>query len=256
MALVCGLCISVTVVFREARSRIRNAERVAEHLSDTVVRLTRLNVGFQDHAAEAASVSAERERQRIAREVHDAVGYSFSTSFMMIEAAAALAARDAQRTVLTLRKAQAHMNESLNDIRMTLRELHDRKANCSRGLRALHELTNTFESVTRVKVRLQYGNLPWELPDKIDLLLYRLVQEALTNAFRHGQATEVSVVLWIDTRELSVTIEDNGRGAAVLKEGMGLSGIRERVSGLGGTLSYKARPDGFALSVRVPFVAP
>ena len=95
-----------------------------------------------------------------------------------------------------------------------------------------------------------------ELPDRIDLLLYRLVQEGLTNAFRHGRASEVSVNLWITTDELTVAIKDNGRGAAVIEEGVGLSGIRQRVGGLGGSLSYKAGTDGFSLSVRVPVVVP
>jgi signal transduction histidine kinase len=83
-------------------------------------------------------------------------------------------------------------------------------------------------------------------------MIYRLIQQGLTNAFRHGKADSVRVNLWRADTEIRVTIADNGKGSEDVQEGIGLQGMRERLSTVGGRIETRSRPDGFELSAAIP----
>ncbi|MDY7027225.1 MAG: sensor histidine kinase, partial [Spirochaetota bacterium] len=86
----------------------------------------------------------------------------------------------------------------------------------------------------------------------LDLILFRIIQEGLTNSFRHGQADMVRITLWIENRCLFLTILDNGRSTFKIVEGIGISGMRERVEQIGGTISFHNYPDGFKVRTVLP----
>jgi len=115
--------------------------------------------------------------------------------------------------------------ESVRDTRQALRELRSLEKSPLKGLKAIQQLRKVFANATGVQVYIDYGNLPWEFDSEIDHVLYRMIQEGLTNAFRHGKATEVHVRLWIfntkEQSELIVRIQDNGQGALEIKKGIG-----------------------------------
>jgi two-component system, NarL family, sensor histidine kinase UhpB len=90
-------------------------------------------------------------------------------------------------------------------------------------------------------------------PPVVLALLYRVIQEALTNAKRHGRASEVTVQLTRIGLTLHLLVRDNGRGASEPKDGFGLSTMRDRVENLGGQITIETQPGkGFALSLRIP----
>jgi signal transduction histidine kinase len=89
------------------------------------------------------------------------------------------------------------------------------------------------------------------------MAIYRTVQEALTNAVRHGRATRVKVSFWVEGGELLLSISDNGKGAFEIVKGIGITGMEERFGALGGSIGVSsATGGGFSLSVKVPIVAP
>ncbi len=100
------------------------------------------------------------------------------------------------------------------------------------------------------------ANLPWELDPEVDGAIYRLLQESMTNAFRHGGATHVSVRFSVREREIEVMVRDNGRGAEEVEEGIGLAGMRERVERLGGRLSARSITGGFEVLAYLPREVP
>ncbi|HAX74188.1 MAG TPA: hypothetical protein DCY20_11760 [Firmicutes bacterium] len=84
-------------------------------------------------------------------------------------------------------------------------------------------------------------------------MLYRIIQESLSNASRHGRATQVFVILTFKDDTLSVNIKDNGLGCSNVVKGVGLTSMSERVAELGGQVSYNTQVNqGFSLSVRIP----
>jgi signal transduction histidine kinase len=100
------------------------------------------------------------------------------------------------------------------------------------------------------------GNLPWSYGRKLDGVLFRIVQEGLTNAFRHGKATRVRINLWQTEGEILLSILDNGRGIVPgtdVTDGIGLAGMRERLSEYGGEIRLGPVEDGFELAATIPY---
>ena len=105
---------------------------------------------------------------------------------------------------------------------------------------------------THIKVSVHFSNVPWYFGGEIDPVVYRIVQEGITNAIRHGNATEIAVHLSLDAGQITVTINDNGGGAEDIVEGIGLSGIKERLRHVDGEVSAGNIRGGFRLCARIP----
>ena len=113
-------------------------------------------------------------------------------------------------------------------------------------------VAENFQEVTGIIVDLELTTLSEGMSFREEKTLYRVIQEGMTNAFRHGQADRIRIILSEGTDAYECVIRDNGRGAAKVEEGIGLKGMRERVEALGGRLSAQPRRDGFILRCRLP----
>lgn len=252
-ALYAAVMVFVTHFFHNAVTALEEERRHAQRLNQSVLQLTSANVGFQDYATSAERRSSQQERNRITREVHDAIGYTLTNVVMMMEAAQDLIGVDSARLRRTLISARMHAQEALAEIRKTLRSLRQVIEPESDPIDVLAKLFRTFEAATGVELEVEYRNLSSAPRMMIDAVVYRTVQEGLTNAFRHGRATRVTVLFWYDGRRLSLSIRDNGVGAADLSEGIGLRGMRERVEPLGGEVHAGGmKGGGFELRVSIP----
>ena len=140
----------------------------------------------------------------------------------------------------------------LQDTWQTLYKLRSINTPASRGFHSISQLVTAFKAATAITVDFQYGNTPWSFGETLDAVLYRLVQEGLANAFRHGKATSIRIVCWRHERELRITIWDNGMGSSSSYEGIGLRGIRERVGALGGSIDHHNTIDGYELNAVIP----
>ncbi|MEI8094611.1 MAG: sensor histidine kinase [Spirochaetales bacterium] len=245
---------------RAAFARAERAQTELAHLKEGLGQIIQANVGFQDHAASMEAASSRRERLHITREIHDIVGYTLTNQTMVLQAAKVLIDRDHERLRELLESAEEAARSGLQEVRQALRQLRAEAERPPGLLNRLHHLCRTFEQATSVQVRLSGDQLPEELPDGLEPVLYRIVQEGLTNAFLHGKATKVTARLALERRpgtdsSLSVAISDNGQGADSVVEGIGLTGMRERLSGFGATLVYRAEAHGFTVSVQIPLPA-
>lgn len=242
------------------RSRERALQRLRAELDrmDAAFRkVADANLDFQTYALFAREEAMENERRRIAGEIHDIIGYTITNLIMLIQAA--LYGRGGHAaTAAILETARDHANESLQEARRTLATLRAEDAGRPRGPNLFLRLTTTFAEVTGVQVRTNFANLPSELAVPTEKILYRVIQEGLTNAFRHGRATEVDVDFWKQDGNVSVRLRDNGSSGEATprdeagRSGIGLAGIRERVQELGGELEAGPVAGGFALRARVP----
>lgn len=226
---------------------------------------------LQEHAAELerrreleVERAASEERMRIARELHDVVAHSMSV--MVIQAAAALRvidsqpeqAREAMRQVeSTGRQAMAEMRRLLGVVRDGSRA---QPTAPQPSLARLQDLVDEFRAAG-LPVTARTEGEPRPLAPGLDVSAYRVLQEALTNAMRHAQASSVSVLLRYaaDEIEISVTDDGGGPGAAAASErmGHGLVGMRERVALFGGELQAGAGSQGgFTVRARLPTARP
>ncbi len=230
---------------------VRYREAVVEY-NRRVIYLSNANVAFQDHAEYVESETAARERNRITRELHDVTAYALTNIAMTMNAAKVLLRENPAELPELFETTRRQAEDALQETRRTLyllRSVEDRKLE---GLHAFVHLARQFQQATGVTVQINYGNVPFSLGREVDALVYRLIQQGLTNAFRHGQADTVRVNLWRAETEIRVTISDNGKGSEELHEGIGLQGTRERLSTVGGTLETRSRPDGFELNAFIP----
>ena len=198
------------------------------------------------------------ERSRIARELHDVVAHS--VSLMVIQSAAArrsIAAAPAQAEV-TLTHLEATGRQAMNELRRVLGVMRTETSEADDlgpqpSLAHIHELVAS-DPTMRVKLTQQGSAV--EMAPSVELSMYRVVQEALTNVRKHaGKVDKVSVKLSYESDELVIHIRDDGRGAAVAKNiaGQGLIGMHERMALCGGSVT--AGPNvggGWQVCARAP----
>jgi len=240
--------------------------------------------GRRAHVEGEARRRATEERLRIARELHDVIGHNIS--LINVQSGAALhrlkksdapdpAAADALATI------KETSRETLRELRTTLgvlRQVDDEAPTApAPGLARLGELTERAADTAGLRVQTLVEGAERSLPAELDLIVYRVVQESLTNVARHARgATSVTVRLDYGERELRLAVEDDGRGAVAdvrtgdgagsgpggsgtgtgaVGGGTGIGGMRERARAVGGELAAGPRPGGagFAVTARLPY---
>ena len=249
------LAVSAVAASLIARLHARQHEhaeliRIQEGNLDT---LAELNRNLQGYAQFVDEESSERERNRISREIHDISGYIFTNLVALMDAAGSMPRSDQAGLTDLLITARKTAQEGLRETRLALHKLRDGERREHNTPRAIHKIVSIFRTITGLDVMLSLGNLPNYVGPQLNLTLYRTVQEALTNAVRHGKATKIRIIFWVEGDELRLSITDNGRGAFEVVKGIGLSGMEERLGALGGTVSVGRAPEGgFSLAVTVP----
>jgi signal transduction histidine kinase len=205
----------------------------------------------------AARVAVAEERTRIARELHDIVAHAVSVMVLQVGAvrhnlpASPPEDRDAlARVEQAGRTALAEMRRLLGAMR---RDEDGLELGPEPGLDALDALV---EDVSRagLPVRLRRDGDPFPLPRTIDLSAYRIVQEGLTNALKHANASHADVTVRYRPGDVQLQVVDDGNGPAPSNgHGNGLVGIRERVNIYGGQMTAGRAPaGGFELTARLP----
>jgi signal transduction histidine kinase len=209
--------------------------------------------------AEEARRRAGEERMRIARELHDVLAHNIS--LINVQAGVALHLMDEQpgqsRSALAAIKQAS--NDALGELRSVLDVLRQGDEAPPRapasGLAQLDSLA-AGAGATGLEVRTRVEGAPRPLPAGTDLAAFRIVQEALTNVTRHAGPASATVVVRYGTDDLTVLVDDDGRGPAAAAgpgTGNGIRGMRERVAALGGELTAGPRPGGgFRVKARLP----
>lgn len=246
------LANALHLAIQQLEGQIRSVER----LEKAVSQLIETNIEFQQYAITASEQSAVHERKRISRDIHDTAVHTFINVIMLAETVIDSIEAQRENVLQILQQLITLAKEGVRDTRQALRELRAIDEASLKGLKAIQQLCKVFVESTGVQVNIAYGNLPWEFDKDIDLLLYRMIQEGLTNAFRHGKATRIDIHLWIfetDIQtELIVRIRDNGQGASHIEQGIGLQGMEERLQKVQGHLEAKNVPNGFEVSAWIP----
>ena len=217
----------------------------------------RLLLAAHEREAEAQRRVAD-ERLRIARDVHDLLGHAVAVVTLHAAVAAESLDDDPEAARRSLHTIRAVSRDVLHDLGDTVGLLRGDAAPVepAAGLTDVADLVAATAS-TGLDVRLEVRGEPRPLPAAVGATVHRLVQEALTNVLRHACARSATVVLEHRPGELTVSVTDDGTGAAGPDPaGHGLRGMRERVALLGGQLSAGNRDGGgFAVTAVVPLAA-
>ena len=203
-------------------------------------------------ASTTALEAQERERQRIARELHDEIGQSLTVALLFLKRSVDHAPADASDE---LHKAQDAVRSAADEVRQIARRLRP-DVLADLGLQsAMSALITEFSQASGVAVtRHLERNLP-RLRPAVELVCYRIAQESLTNVARHARAQHVDVALSARDGELTLRISDDGTGE-VVGDGAGVTGMRERALLVSGELTISSIPGtGTTVLLRIPEAA-
>lgn len=211
----------------------------------------------RERAAEAQR-AVDEERNRIARELHDLVAHRVSMITVQAGAAQTVAASDPERALRAMESVEVAGREALEELRQVLGILRahgDREARLPvHGLADIPELVADMRRAG-MEVSLHDEGVPDQLPARVDLAAYRIVQEALTNVMKHaGADSKAEVRISSVGQMLDIEVTDRGAGNTLLPgSGQGLVGMRERAALLGGHFEAGPRPNGgFRVMARLP----
>ncbi|MER5262709.1 HAMP domain-containing sensor histidine kinase [Actinosynnema sp. NPDC002837] len=211
--------------------------------------LDRLEAERGDSTARALSAQ-EAERSRIARELHDEVGQTLTAVLLELKRVA----DHAPPTVRDeLRQVQETTRGGLDEIRRIARRLRPGVLEELGLVSALKALTTEVADHSGLSVRHRFdGNLP-DLGTEVELVVYRVAQEAITNTARHAHARHLDLTLTHDRNGVDLRIRDDGRGLGRAPEGSGIRGMRERALLIGAGLTVDSDPGGGTeVRLRVP----
>lgn len=200
----------------------------------------------------------EEERHRIATDLHDSVGQMLTAIRLNLETAGQMQGEDAAAPPLgpLLQHTSDLVNQTTDSIRQAIHLLGPPQLQEGGLRRALKTLDQQLE-MTPYEMVIDDSGLPEErLPPAMEDLAFRIIQEALNNALRHGGADVIRLCLAAQDGVLAVVVEDNGaQGRQVFKEGHGLASLRDRVQVLGGELRVEPLPNGHALAASIPILS-
>lgn len=202
--------------------------------------------------AEVERLAKLAERERIGRDLHDLLGHTLSVIALKSELAAKLAQRDPERCRREIEEVHTISRQALADVREAVAGYRGERG----GL--LEELDNARRVLGSAGVAVTTAELPESLPGSLgpgrEAVLALALREAVTNVLRHARATRCRIGLAATSGEVSLEVGDDGRGGAA-PEGAGLSGMRERVEALGGTLR-RDTGSGTRLRITLPIPTP
>lgn len=213
--------------------------------------LRTLNHQLEEMADVREKMGETRERNRLAREIHDALGHTLTGLSTGIDAAKTLLQRDPDMAIKQLDILSATAREGLKDVRRSVRKLRPDALENHTLKGALETMIEEFMRSSGVKVSYvcHLDSLDFQ-PDEEDTI-YRIVQECMTNSVRHGHASRIYISFGKDQDSLILIIEDDGKGCVDIQEGFGLHHMKERIALLNGNVRFYGR-DGFEVLVELP----
>lgn len=214
------------------------AGQLAEVFNDMLERLE----AERRQSARRALGAQERERLRVAQELHDEVGQTLTAVLLQLSQLAKVAPTDVGRQAV---ETQDSVRASLGDVRRIAQELRPEALDELGLASALAALTDRLAERAGVRIRRRVdGGLP-KLPEDVELVIYRIAQEALTNVVRHARVPQAELRLEREADRLVLRVLDSGGGLSTgASDGGGLRGMRERAVIVGAALTVENRREG------------
>ncbi|CRK82004.1 sensor histidine kinase [Neobacillus massiliamazoniensis] len=246
-----------TRIKREANEmsarHLKELEEIHVKLKSTHIELQQAHKELEESTVQSLRYAVLEERTRIARDIHDSIGHGLTSIIVQLQALPYMVKAESSKMDNTLQTVLDTARDCLKEIRSVVHQMVIDDEGI--GLIALQSLIKRVQEQSGLKVKLTITEQTPQWKTDIFELLYRILQEALTNVIRHAEASDVEVTISEETGNLIMTIMDNGivTEDTQLLPGFGLSGIQARCQRVGGSCIMQSRkPHGLALIVRIP----
>jgi signal transduction histidine kinase len=238
-------------VIQEQSEVIDEVNSLYGKLSVVNKELNDANVRLQDYAFITEKAGETKERNRLAREIHDSLGHTLTGISAAIDACITTVEKSPFETKKRLESIAEITRHGLDDVRRSVHELKPDPVEIVNLKFALIKMINNINAMTNTKVYFNSSIDQLTFDEDEENTIYRVVQESITNAIRHGKASKIWIKMDKTNSEIIVTVQDNGEGSSEIKNGFGLTHITERVEMLNGTVTFDGT-NGFIVTAKIP----
>ena len=250
MTVVCFILCCIIIIVSKEEIIEKNLE-LNKRLEIANTDLQRTNEELEKSLMDNARLAEIRERNRIAREIHDTLGHTLTGLAAGIDACIALAGDDKPALRNQLDLLSKVSRNGIKDIRMSVSSLRPDAPERLNLKNAIEELVENTKRVAGVNIKLDCDIINLKFDEDEEMAIYRIIQESLTNAIRHGKAKNIDVSIKKNYGSINLLICDDGIGCEDIKAGFGLRHIRERVNMLKGQVNFSSE-EGFKVEAMIP----
>ncbi|MGA7220847.1 MAG: sensor histidine kinase [Candidatus Sulfotelmatobacter sp.] len=246
-----------------AEEQLRAAhDELERKVEERTADLSRANAGLRELSGRLQQMRDE-ERRRIARELHDSVGQSLAALSMNLGIVRQRVSGFDPAATRALDENAAMVEQVSSEIRTISHLLHPPLLDAAGLLSALRWYVDGFSQRSKIKVDLELPDGLSRLPDEMEIAIFRMVQECLTNIHRHSGGDSATIRLNIRDQEICIDVQDNGKGIPRQKQlelvsgraGVGFRGMRERLGQLGGTVEILSDGTGTTVRAALPLAS-
>lgn len=257
---VFNLLISVNIIFfivfcvmviQRQRGIIEEVNALYDKLSDTNNELQHANNELKEYADLKEKMGQTKERNRLAREIHDTLGHTLTGISAGLDACIATIDVTPEMTKQQLNTLAKVTRTGISEVRRSVNELRPDALERLSLKSAIEQMIKECQEVTKAKIdfQCQIGRLKFDEDE--ETTIFRIVQESITNAIRHGKADEIKILMRQELGNVCLSIKDNGIGCANMKKGFGTKHMQERVGMLNGEITFYGK-QGFAVEAIIP----
>jgi signal transduction histidine kinase len=246
-------CAVVGSLIRKLHSARETVADQYQQLSKSHKELSNVHEQLRSYSEQVEELTVIRERNQIAREIHDTVGHKMTALIVQLQLARELMTLDIDKSKETIQKCEELTREALQDIRTSVRTLREDDGIHTNFLASIQHVLKEFSEMTKIQVSLDINGDPTKTPTSFQPTIIRIIQESLTNSKRHGDATQCHVRIDCQPNFIRMNMEDNGVGVKKVQPSFGLINMRERVLEHGGSIQYESTfRKGFKVIVELP----
>lgn len=237
----------------EEKRRKLEAQELYDKLRISEKKLKEAYEKLERYSETVEELSILRERNRISREIHDSVGHTLSAVLIQLQALNYVVDKNNKQGREMINEMTSFVKNGIENVRRTVRQLKPTDFDRYEGIFAIEEMIAKYKKLTGADIRLIVSKEKRPLSSDESFVSYRIVQEALNNAIRHGNASLIEVSIQFFEDKLYMRIKDNGVGTDKVNKSFGITGMEERVKKLGGILEVQSEKNkGFEVIANIP----
>lgn len=230
---------------------IANEVQENERMTQELIMVHQVNHELENYAAVSEKIAEDKERKRLAREIHDTLGHALTGIAAGVDACIAMIDINPEATKKQLMVISKVVRQGIVDVRNSLNKLRPGALEQHGFKGAIENMIEEFTSVSDLTITLDYRLDKVDFENTKEDILFRVIQESVTNAVRHGDATHIDISLYIEDNSLYLKIQDNGQGCEEIHYGFGLKQMKERLGMINGKVAYDGH-HGFLTIVTIP----
>lgn len=222
-----------------------------EYINKKLSMVAMINKKMQKYVIVTEKFGEKNERKRLARELHDTIGHALAGMAVGVDACITMIDKNPQLAKAQLKVISKAIRKGMKDVRNSLNKMRPDFLQQYRLKEAIEKMKEEISNVTDLKINLNYQIDETGFDTKIEDILFRVIQESITNSIRHGLATVVDINIYKENNLLCLKIKDNGKGCKAINYGFGLKQMVERVSQIRGDINFYSE-NGFTTEIKIP----